>query len=218
MRLLLIRHGQTPSNARDVLDTRVPGPALTELGERQAEALPDALHGEDIDALFASTMRRTQLTARPLARKLGLEAPVRDGLREITAGELEGEPGYTGRGLRYMETALSWAAGRVERRMPGGENGVEMLGRYDAVVREAEATGAGTVAFFSHGAAIRTWTAARADNVDVDFAADHPLENTGVVVLEGSLADGWKTLSWAGAVVSSPGPGSESGPAGRRVE
>jgi probable phosphoglycerate mutase len=218
MRLLLVRHGQIPSNARDVLDTRVPGPALTELGERQARALPDALHGEDIAALFASTLIRTQLTARPLARELGLEIRVRDGIREITAGELEGEAGHGERGLRYMEIAFSWAAGRYGRRMPGGENGAEMLGRFDAVVEEAASLGAGTVAFISHGAAIRTWTAARADNVDVEFAASHPLENTGVVVLEGSPQDGWKALSWAGAVVSTPGPGAESGPTGRPVE
>ncbi|MDH6223733.1 MULTISPECIES: histidine phosphatase family protein [Streptomyces] len=218
MRLLLIRHGQIPPNARDVLDTRVPGPPLTELGERQAQALPDALHGEDITALFASTLVRTQLTARPLARKLGLEIRVRDGIREITAGEFEGESGHSGRGLRYMEIAFSWAAGQVTRRMPGGEDGVEMLGRYDAVVEEASALGADVVAFLSHGAAIRTWTAARADNVDVEFAASHPLENTGVVVLEGSPQDGWKALSWAGAVVSATGPDAGSGPTGRPVE
>ena len=43
MRLLLIRHGQTPSNLKFLLDTAVPGAALTELGERQAAALPEAL-------------------------------------------------------------------------------------------------------------------------------------------------------------------------------
>jgi probable phosphoglycerate mutase len=218
MRLLLIRHGQIPSNARNVLDTRVPGPALTDLGERQAQALPEALRGEDVGALFASTMLRTQQTARPLARRLGLRVRVRDGIREITAGELEGEPGHGARGLRYMEVAFSWAAGRAERRMPGGESGAEMLGRYDAVVDEAANLGVGTVAFVSHGAAIRTWTAARAANVDVEFAASHPLDNTGVVVLEGSPRDGWTALSWAGAVVSAPGEETGSGPTGRPVE
>jgi broad specificity phosphatase PhoE len=56
MRLLLVRHGQTPSNVRSLLDTAVPGPGLTELGERQAAAPPEALAGEDIDALYASTL------------------------------------------------------------------------------------------------------------------------------------------------------------------
>ena len=34
MRLLLIRHGQTPSNVLGLLDTAVPGPGLTDLGDR----------------------------------------------------------------------------------------------------------------------------------------------------------------------------------------
>jgi probable phosphoglycerate mutase len=216
MRLLLIRHGQTPSNVKSLLDTAVPGPGLTELGERQAAALPEALADEDVEAVYASTMVRTQLTAAPLAAARGLGVQVRDGIRELAAGDLEGLPGASERGAEYMTTVFAWASGDVERRMPGGENGVEALGRYDAVVREAAAIGASTVAMVSHGAAIRTWTAARADNVDVEFARAHPLENTGVVVLEGSPADGWKALSWAGAVVFTPG--AESGPTGEALE
>lgn len=66
----------------------------------------------------------------------------------------------------------------------------------------------------SHGAVIRMWAAARADNVDVPFAAEHRLDNTGVVVLEGSPTDGWKAVSWAGAVVATTGRGTGSGPTG----
>ena len=54
MRLLLIRHGQTPGNVLGQLDTAFPGPGLTGLGERQAAALPEALADEDIEAIQAS--------------------------------------------------------------------------------------------------------------------------------------------------------------------
>lgn len=214
MRLLLVRHGQTPSNVDYLLDTAVPGPGLTELGAQQAAALPRALAGEDIEALYVSTLVRTQLTAAPLAAARGLRAIVRDGIREISAGDLEMVPGDTGQGALYMSTAFAWAAGDVERRMPGGENGVEFLGRYDAVVAEAAASGARTVVLVSHGAAIRTWAAARAGNVDVAFAAGHRLANTGTVILEGSPADGWKALDWAGATVT---PAGADGPAGEAL-
>ncbi|MGP4011266.1 histidine phosphatase family protein [Streptomyces sp. 4N124] len=215
MRLLLIRHGQTPSNVDTLLDTAVPGPGLTALGERQAALLPEALADEDIEALYISTLIRTRLTAAPLTAARGLDMIVRDGIRELTAGDLEMLPGDGEHGRTYMETVFAWAAGDVELRMPGGESGTEALARYDAVVAEAADSGAGTVAMVSHGAAIRMWTAARADNVDIAFAAAHPLDNTGVVVLEGSPADGWKALSWAGSVVEATGPGTESGPAGQ---
>ncbi|MDC2957725.1 histidine phosphatase family protein [Streptomyces gilvifuscus] len=215
MRLLLIRHGQTPSNVEALLDTAVPGAALTALGEQQAAALPEALADEDIEALYVSTLVRTQLTAAPLAAARGLEPLVRDGIREVSAGDLEMLPGDSEHGLLYMKTVFAWAAGETELRMPGGESGTEALARYDAVVAEAAASGAGTVAMVSHGAAIRMWTAARADNVDVPFAAAHPLRNTGVVILDGSPRDGWKALSWAGALVA---PAGEGGPAGRPVD
>ncbi|MBC2903094.1 histidine phosphatase family protein [Streptomyces cupreus] len=215
MRLLLVRHGQTPTNVDYLLDTAVPGPGLTELGEAQAVALPEALTGEDIEALYVSTLLRTQLTAAPLAATRGLEVIVRDGIREISAGDLEMLPGDTEQGELYMRTAFAWAAGDTDLRMPGGESGAEFLGRYDAVIAEAAQSGLGTVAMVSHGAAIRTWTAARADNVDIAFAAAHRLDNTGVVVLEGSPSDGFKALSWAGASVA---PAGEGGPAGEPLE
>ncbi|WP_328874875.1 histidine phosphatase family protein [Streptomyces sp. NBC_00287] len=215
MRLLLVRHGQTPTNVDYLLDTAVPGPGLTELGEAQAAALPEALTGEDIEALYVSTLLRTQLTAAPLAAARGLDVIVRDGIREITAGDLEMLPGDTEKGELYMRTAFSWAAGDHELRMPGGESGAEFLGRYDAVIAEAAKSGVGTVAMVSHGAAIRTWTAARADNVDIAFAAAHRLDNTGVVVLEGSPSDGFKALSWAGASVA---PAGEGGPTGEPLD
>ena len=214
MRLLLVRHGQTPSNVDFLLDTAVPGPGLTALGERQAAALPGALADEDIEALYVSTLVRTQLTAAPLAAARGLEPLVRDGIREIAAGDLEMLPGNSEHGLLYMTTVFAWAEGDTALRMPGGENGEQALARYDAVVAEAARSGAAAVAMVSHGAAIRMWTAARADNVDVAFAADRPLDNTGVVILEGSPTDGWKALSWAGAVVA---PAGEGGPTGRPV-
>ncbi|MEV5737577.1 histidine phosphatase family protein [Streptomyces sp. NPDC052292] len=214
MRLLLVRHGQTPSNVGRLLDTAVPGPGLTPLGERQAAELPGALAGEDIEAVYASTLLRTRLTAAPLAAVRGLEVVVRDGIREVTAGDLEMLPGDSPRGELYLRTVFAWAAGDTAVRIPGGESGEETLARYDAVVAEAAASGAATVAMISHGAAIRLWTAARAANVDVGFAAARPLRNTGVVVLEGSPADGWKALAWEGATVE---PAGEGGPAGEAV-
>ena len=66
MRLILVRHGQTPANVLGQLDTAHPGPGLTERGFEQAERVPEALRGENIDAIYVSTLIRTQLTAAPL--------------------------------------------------------------------------------------------------------------------------------------------------------
>ncbi|GAA3883296.1 histidine phosphatase family protein [Leifsonia kafniensis] len=215
MRLLLIRHGQTPSNVLGALDTLVPGPGLTELGLGQAAAIPAALADESIGALFASVQTRAQLTAAPLAASLGLPVQVRDGLREISAGDLEMNTDAASIQI-YHEVAFGWAAGDLEHRMPGGDNGVETFGRFDRVIDEVAATGFGTVACVAHGQIIRAWTAGRSVNVDADTASRHILHNTGVVALDGSPTDGWTVLSWTGTALGGPrlDEGMATGPGG----
>jgi probable phosphoglycerate mutase len=203
MKLLLIRHGQTPGNVLGQLDTAHPGPGLTELGERQAEALARSLANERIDALYASTLIRTQITAAPLGRLHSLDVAVLDGLHEIEAGALEKLTDHESH-KRYMGTVISWAAGDLDRRMPAGPDGHDFFGRFDAAIATALERSSGqeaTVAVVSHGAAIRTWAGSRAEGADPEFAAKHVLANTGIVALEGDPGNGWKLLHWDGSPV-----------------
>jgi probable phosphoglycerate mutase len=209
MRLLLIRHGQTPGNVLGQLDTAHPGPGLTELGERQAAALARSLANEPLDHLYASTLIRTQVTARPLASVRGLDVEVLTGLHEIEAGSLEKRTDQESH-LRYLDTVFAWSAGELDRRMPAGPSGHDFFDRYDAAIEEiAVAAGtagrpgtepgadpAGTVAVVSHGAAIRVWAGLRASNVEPGFAARHVLANTGIVALEGDPDAGWQLIHW----------------------
>lgn len=204
MKLLLIRHGETPGNVLGQLDTDHPGPGLTELGERQAEAMARALANERIGALYASTLIRTQITAAPLARLQTLDVEVLEGLHEIEAGSLEKLTDHESH-KRYMGTVISWAAGDLDLRMPAGPDGHAFFERFDGaiarVVERAEHHQHGTVAVVSHGAAIRTWAGLRADGVDHEFAARHVLANTGIVALEGDLRTGWNLIHWDGSPV-----------------
>jgi len=194
MRLLLIRHGQTIDNVNGALGTVVPGPPLTDLGEQQAAAVPDALAAEQIEAIYASTMLRTQLTATPLSRQRKLETEVIDGIQEIGAGRLEGHSD-TDSIYAYMGTIFSWWVD-TDARIPGGESGTEFFARFDEAVAGIAARHDGTVAVVSHGAAIRTWTARSSANLDEDFSRTHQLDNTGIVVVEGSPTHGWVTTEW----------------------
>jgi len=204
MKLLLIRHGETPGNVLGQLDTDHPGPGLTELGERQAETMARALANERIGALYASTLIRTQITAAPLARLHTLDVEVLEGLHEIEAGSLEKLTDHESH-KRYMGTVISWAAGDLDRRMPAGPDGHAFFDRFDAAIAlvagRAERQQHGTVAVVSHGAAIRTWAGLRAEGADHEFAARHVLANTGIVALEGSLATGWTLIHWDGSPV-----------------
>lgn len=195
MRLLLIRHGQTHSNVMGALDTARPGADLTDLGREQAELLVGRLEDEPVDALHASTLVRTQQTIAPLAKARGLEVTIHDGLREWDAGDLE-MANDAASVETYVRVAMSWADGRPEVQMPGGPTGVEALGRYDQAIQNIAALGAECAAVVSHGAAIRTWVAARAQDLDVTFAAANPLLNTQVVKLVGDARSGWKVEDW----------------------
>ncbi|MFI6875694.1 hypothetical protein ACIBL6_19880 [Streptomyces sp. NPDC050400] len=54
------------------MDTTVPGPGLTALCQREAETLPRMLADMKVEALYACTHVRTQLTAAPFAADRGL--------------------------------------------------------------------------------------------------------------------------------------------------
>ena len=202
MRLILVRHGQTASNVDGLLDTGEPGAGLTDLGFSQAAALPDLLDGERIDAIYASTLLRTQQTAAPLAASLGLDVRVRAGLREVQAGTLEMR-GDAAAVQMFRDTTFAWDLDDVDVRMPGAESGAEVFARYDEVIDEIAGSGVGTAAVFSHGTVIRTWAAARACNITAEFAASRPLTNTGVVILEGSPRAGWHAVAWDGRALGS---------------
>ena len=199
MRLLLIRHGQTPANVRGELSTAAPGPGLTRLGTRQATQLVAALSREPIDAVFASTLVRTTLTGQPIALDRELPIVERRGLHEIEAGDLEDrtDPASV---RRYLETVFAWGAGRLDVIMPGGSDGNEFFYRFDRDIDDIASRVNGTAAVFSHGAAIRVWAAGRASNVNPRFAAENELHNTGIVELEGEPGD-WRLVNWAGSPV-----------------
>lgn len=200
MRLLLIRHGQTPSNVAGLLDTAAPGPGLTELGHRQAAEIPNALRSEPVDGIWVSSLVRTHLTAAPLAADRGIEAIELAGTHEIAAGELEMRRDHEAVRI-YLETVFAWGLGDLDVRMPGGEDGHEFYRRFDESIARVESSGATAAVVVSHGAAIRVWVAGRALNVPPSFAGEHDIQNTGVVELDGSSAAGWTLLSWQGTPV-----------------
>ncbi len=204
MRLFLIRHGQTPSNVLGAIDTAVPGPSLTDVGQQQAKAVGALLAPHPISAVYASSQLRAQQTAQPLATHRAIDVKVRDGLREIFAGEFEM---LTDRDAitSYVETCRAWVSGDLERRMPGGESGEQVFRRFDEVIDEIAQSGHENIAVVSHGAMLRTWVAHTVKNLDPRFVNSNPLPNTGVVVLTGTT-QAWSAESWLGEPAGAVAP------------
>ncbi|KQO10561.1 hypothetical protein ASF06_08630 [Agreia sp. Leaf244] len=210
MRMLLIRHAESTANEAGILSTTQPGPELTPRGREQAEALAVTLGDAPLDGLYASTLRRTQLTAEPLSRATGLPVTVVEGIHEIEAGELEDRSDHEAMSA-YASPFRIWAQGDFTAAVPGGFSGDHFFERFDRGITEiwraqqassAERPDGGTVAVVDHDAAIRVWVAGRADNLGPEFTVTHGLGNTGIVVLTGSPDDGWHVESWQGEPVA----------------
>jgi 2,3-bisphosphoglycerate-dependent phosphoglycerate mutase len=142
MRLLFIRHGQSTNNAafeaasvppglppdavaaEEPYADRVPDPALTALGGRQAEALAGALRSGRLPVrpthLYASLTLRAVQTAWPLAEALGLPVVLHPQAHEVgglhrrePSGERYAEPGFSVRELQ------KWCPAAVPRTADG---------------------------------------------------------------------------------------------------
>lgn len=192
MRILLVRHAQTTSNVAGALDTAVPGAGLTDLGARQADAAAAVLADLGVRSVHASTLERTQLTARPLARRLGVDVRVDDGFREIDAGALEMRSDRDAI-EEYAVGIFEWFGGNLDHAHHGGISGHDFLRRYDAAIGEVASSGVPVAAVFSHGAAIRVWVGLRAENAPTEYVG---LPNTAAVTLEGDQARGWTVVDF----------------------
>lgn len=203
--LTLIRHAESFGNVPGAgIDTKVPGPVLTPLGEQQALNIAPSLALAGFDGINYSNMVRTFQTAEPLiALEPSLTTTEYPGFREISAGIFEGSPVDSGLGrIGYFLIPLTWALGARSLPIPLGEGGNEFNARYSDAVAAVIAAGQTDPVIFSHGAAIMVWTAMNVDNPDIGLLLSHPLGNTEEVVVTGSLEDGWMMQSYAGIPVS----------------
>ena len=201
-----VRHAQSTANAAGIVDTSVPGPGLTALGDTQAQVIAETLATGGHDAIYVSNMLRTQLTAAPLATELGMTPGVLPGVREINAGIFEGRSGLLA-GVGYALPPAAWVLGARFVPILGGENGNGFEARVNDAVATIYASGAIKPVVFAHGATIMAWTLMTVDNPNLLLALTHPLGNTAVVVVTGTPDDGWTLQSWDGVPVDpNPGP------------
>lgn len=117
----LIRHGRTGGNKQRYVGWEdVP---LDDEGHRQAAAVAEALSGDPIDAVYASSLRRAVDTARPLAAARGLELQVRPALKEIDYGRYQG--------MLKADQPLKLRHEHRTEPMPGGESLADVYRRIE---------------------------------------------------------------------------------------
>ena len=153
-RLVLVRHGEPEAESRGRCYGRL-DIGLSDHGRAQAARAARFLADVDLPAVYASPRRRALETARPIAAARGVPLRVRDELREIDFGRLEG---MTFDEVRAREPALydAWMTRPTTVTFPGGEGFADVQRRALALARELVAAHAETtVAVVAHGGVMR---------------------------------------------------------------
>lgn len=195
--LTFIRHAESQSNAQNIINTDIPGPDLTEVGQGQAEELAHQLSRNNFDGIYASNMVRTQQTAAPLAHALGKHVEILPGLREIDAGRYNNTP--TKRAAQtYLLAPAQWLNGDVKDAVPGSISGEQFNDQFSAAVQKIYDSGNSKPVAFAHAESIMYWTLMNVKNPKDSLATSHPLPNLGRVVITGSPALGWTLVDWDG--------------------
>ncbi|MGW5446425.1 bifunctional RNase H/acid phosphatase [Streptomyces asiaticus] len=120
---VLLRHGETPLTP----EKRFSGsggtdPALSDVGRHQAERVAAALAARGtIQAVVTSPLRRCRETADAVARRLGLDVRVEEGLRETDFGAWEGLT-FAEVKERYPDDLDAWLASTEVAPTGGGES------------------------------------------------------------------------------------------------
>lgn len=194
-RVFVARHGEADYETVLLADH---GGSLSSAGRAQSRALAEALAGERIAHVYASSMSRAVQTAEIAAGLLGVDVTVREGLREFSVGSHAGHPAEPD---PFRPVFDDWLEGRLDTPIPGGESGSHVVDRVRAVLEEAADRFRGeAVLVISHGGAICTAIPNLARNLDPRHPVGRPLANCDVVELAAD-ADGWVARSWAGVGV-----------------
>ncbi|MET7472742.1 bifunctional RNase H/acid phosphatase [Streptomyces sp. NPDC005648] len=156
---VLLRHGETPLTPQKRFSgSGGTNPSLSDVGRDQAERAGAALARRGtIEAIVASPLARTRETAGIVARHLGLEVSVDDGIRETDFGAWEGLTFGEVR-ERYPDDMNAWLADPEARPSGGGESFAATATRIAAARDKLVAAYAGrTVLLVSHVTPIKTF-------------------------------------------------------------
>lgn len=118
-RYLLLRHGESEMNLKEILISVQPEKIscpLTEKGKEQILEAAKKLKEEKIDLIFSSDLLRAKQTAEIVGNELGIKPIFDKRLRDIKAGIFEGE--------KIEKFQLFWKnyQEKFEKRPKGGEN------------------------------------------------------------------------------------------------
>lgn len=197
--LILMRHGQTTSNVDRMLDTQLPGAALTELGEEQArKAGREVLQSYSVDRVISSEALRARQTAALAFGEHFDVIPAVPGIKEVDAGRWEMQNSREAHEA-YLQCFRGFYRREPKAFIEDGETFSHFMDRYTGAVMPYVEQG-GTTVVVSHGGAIRAFAAnaTHGRGVTPEYAERSYLPNCSYVVLDTDGEFGhWHVRKWA---------------------
>jgi len=155
LQLYFLRHGQTAFSRENMFSGCGSDPELTQAGVAMAQAFADAYRTLNWRAVYASPLKRTIATARPLCESTGTKMELRKGLEEISYGAWEGKTVEDVQ-REFSDDYRNFLADAARHAPTGGESAIALADRAMQVVDEIRTAGTdGNVLIVSHKATIR---------------------------------------------------------------
>ncbi|SET71687.1 histidine phosphatase family protein [Lacrimispora sphenoides] len=153
MNIYLIRHGRQNSKLCNIdVD-------LSEEGRRQSALVGERLASIGMEAVYSSHLIRAVETAREANRYWNAKHIIRQELREISFGDMEGMADEE-IAEKYGDFQKEQARLEQDLPYPGGECAGDVMKRAIPVLEEIAASGYQNVAVVTHGGVIRSVTSA----------------------------------------------------------
>jgi len=153
--LIIVRHAEAQGNFERFFQGWTDG-LLTEKGHLQAALVGEKLKDEKIDVIYASTLTRTQQTAKYIANQHGLNLKIRDDIKEIHGGDWENVC-FDELPARWPDDYDNWNYNPHLHTMPNGESTLHLYERMKKAILEIISDNEGkNICIVTHGTAIRT--------------------------------------------------------------
>lgn len=152
-KLILARHGQTTWNVEKLFRGRA-DVDLDDVGVEQAELLGKYLSSLELEAIYASPVKRALDTANIVARYQKVAVRISEGLTDFDFGEWQSLPEREVKRL-YPAILDEWHSNPHKVRMPGGESLDDVTKRTAKVIGEVLSRHHGNVLLVSHRVVIK---------------------------------------------------------------
>ncbi len=179
MKLIIVRHGETPDNINDISQGQR-DTILTEEGRRQAVKLGERLKNEKIDFIYSSDLTRTKQTLQEILKYHDSPVVYDQLLRERANGHYEG-----GSRKIFIKERENSGMSKLEFKSPSGESVNDMLERIKIFWQrlEKDHKQGESILICSHALWINTFLAFIFDKVSEEEIFK-PISNCSVSIVE----------------------------------